>query len=128
MNRCGQADVTCPTDCLARTDLSLYRASSLERIGACAKDEDCRQLRLADPTADCFQQARNDEPLRQTVIDYCEGASLSYFRCDSWLPVAECTTQVGLWQDDVLLRAQACLDNKCDKLFDCIKAQLEPMP
>jgi hypothetical protein len=128
MERCNQPIDTCASDCLARMDLNGYQASSLATVGACAKTEDCKRLRLADSTGQCFAQARNDEPLRQTVVDYCEAASLNYFRCDHWWPLDQCATDVDLWQDDVLTRARGCLNLVCDQLFDCIKAQWEQTP
>jgi hypothetical protein len=127
-DRCGQADPNCNANCLDQAQLKGIRPSALAAVGECARTEDCKTLELDNPTAHCFEKVQQAEPLRQAVIDYCESATLNYFRCNFWWSVEDCTLAVNAWQDDVLQRAQTCHLAACSRLFDCEKAIFEPMP
>ena len=125
---CGFMAPTCDADCLDGYNPVGVRGSVLEAIGACMQDDDCDSLGSDDPSAACFARVEAAEPLRQAVVDYCESATLAWFRCDSWWPVEECATSMSIWQDDVLEHARSCHPKSCQDLDTCEDQIFNPLP
>ena len=125
--RCGLADHGCTEGCIAEYQPLGFRGSALAAVGACAKLADCETLASDDPTKACFEQAGRAEPLRAELLDYCESASRAYFRCDNWWSIEDCTESMGVFEDDVLARAQmSCHGRDCDALADCETSIFNP--
>lgn len=96
-----------------------YDGRGLVAVGACLRSEDCEVLASDEPAANCFDEAGRTAPLRQVVVDYCESASLNYFRCNSWWSVADCSERMRLWNDATLLNAVGCHQQPCEELSNC---------
>jgi hypothetical protein len=100
--------------------------SALAYVGDCLRsDAHCVHLGSDQPAETCFEAAAGAAPLRQTTVDYCESASLNYFRCNGWWAVDDCLSQMRLWNDATLRDAMTCHDLACDALPDCEKAAFE---
>ena len=120
--RCGLTDSGCASRCLDAYHPRGIRGSSLGAVGDCLRDANCDAL--GDETASdaCFDQVAKSERLRPELVSYCESASLNDFRCNIFWSVEECSDHMGLWEDAVLERAQACHQNDCSTLQSCEKA------
>ena len=104
------------------------RGSSLAAVGACLRHEECARLALEQPADHCFDEVRSTQPLSDGVIAYCESAATSYFRCNVWWSVEDCTEQMSLWSDDVLQAATLCHEQPCDTLESCEKITFAAPP
>ena len=106
----------------------LYDGRALAFVGECLKSEDCSVLASGEPASECFDEARGGARLRQATVDYCESASLNYFRCNIWWSVEDCTSRMRLWSDSALETAMSCHHHPCEDLTDCEKLAFEIPP
>lgn len=106
-----------------------FDGSALAHVGACLRSEaSCPQLASEQPAEICFDEAAGAAPLRQATVDYCESASLNYFRCNIWWSVEDCTNRMRLWNDSTLEAARSCHDHQCDDVVDCEKVAFQVTP
>lgn len=117
--RCGFGDSSCVNACIGSYDPRGIRADVLVRVGDCVSGESCETLASDAPFSACFDEVAATEPLRPTLLDYCEDASLAYFSCDIWWEVEECASSMSIWEDSVLERSHACHGRPCDDLDAC---------
>lgn len=122
LSRCSLTDAGCSVRCVDNYHPTGVRTDALGAIGSCLSDESCDVLSSADPVTDCFERVARDVPLRPALVSYCKSAARNDYRCNIFFSVDECTASMGLWEDSVLGRAQACHENACASLSTCEKA------
>jgi hypothetical protein len=126
--RCGTALPRCDDACIETYQPLAMRAEVLTAIGKCLTKESCETLATDNPSDACVAEVAAAEPLRTEVVAYCESATLAYFQCNSWWELEACAARMGIFEDDVLLRARACHVKPCTELFDCETKVFEPTP
>jgi hypothetical protein len=124
-SRCRLGDGTCPTSCAQTSHADRFSVEGAEHLGDCLTDLSCSAF--SDDTVwknefdACWQSSKPLVPVTEHVRRVCARYVEAYFECNALLSTRQCELDLGMWSDDVLDDAAACIGADCDALVACLK-------
>lgn len=128
VNQCDSSvDVqVCTADCQndGAVSLSKLRAEYVSQVQSCFVATDCATILTGDALGDCETQVQAALTPTPTTTDFCEQAYEADVSCGKNASKGECLAAAKQFSDAALNAAKSCFSKSCNKIDDCVEAEL----